>query len=173
MGADLELDPGGDYLVITLGAELSPGAIPGLAEAGHNFYTLGGAETLRTALQNLVAGRVVVLTAAPAYKCPAAPYEGAMLIDAWCRRQGLRDAVQIEVYAAEPASPRTGHRSRQRLDRGERVDVGGSAHAADAMAQRLRDQRRRLDPVGARKAFAEGGCVRPQASPCRGDEHCR
>lgn len=92
-----------DYLVITLGAELSPEAIPGLAEAGHNFYTLSGAETLRTALQNLSAGRIVVLTAAPAYKCPAAPYEGAMLIDDWCRRRGLREAVRIAVYAAEPA----------------------------------------------------------------------
>lgn len=92
-----------DYLVITLGADLSPESIPGLAEAGHNFYTRSGAESLWTALRDLRAGRIVVLTAAPAYKCPAAPYEGAMLIDGWCRKQGRRDAVQIEVYAAEPA----------------------------------------------------------------------
>ena len=92
-----------DYLVITLGADLSPELIPGLAEAGHNFYTRSGAESLRTALESLRSGRLVVLTAAPAYKCPAAPYEGAMLIDDWFRAQGLRDAVQIEVYAAEPA----------------------------------------------------------------------
>ena len=92
-----------DYLVITLGAELSPESIPGLAHAGHNFYTRSGAESLWTALRQLRTGRIVVLTAAPAYKCPAAPYEGAMLIDGWCRKQGLRDAVQIEVYAAEPA----------------------------------------------------------------------
>jgi sulfide:quinone oxidoreductase len=92
-----------DYLVITLGADLAPDSIPGLAQAGHNFYTRTGAQSLRTALENLRAGRIVVLTAAPAYKCPAAPYEGAMLIDGWYRKQGLRDAVQIEVYAAEPA----------------------------------------------------------------------
>jgi len=92
-----------DYLVITLGADLSPESIPGLAEAGHNFYTRSGAESLWTALRHLRTGRIVVLTAAPAYKCPAAPYEGAMLIDGWCRKQGRRDAVQIEVYAAEPA----------------------------------------------------------------------
>jgi len=92
-----------DYLVITLGAELAPESIPGLAQAGHNFYSRGGAESLWTALQNLRAGRIVVLTAAPAYKCPAAPYEGAMLIDGWYRTQGLRDRVQIEMYAAEPA----------------------------------------------------------------------
>jgi sulfide:quinone oxidoreductase len=28
-----------DYLVITLGAELAPELIPGLAQAGHSFYT--------------------------------------------------------------------------------------------------------------------------------------
>ena len=92
-----------DYLVITLGADLAPEGIPGLAETGHNFYTRRGAESLWTALRVLRAGRVVVLTAAPAYKCPAAPYEGAMLIDDWLRRHGLRDAVQVEIYAAEPA----------------------------------------------------------------------
>jgi sulfide:quinone oxidoreductase len=92
-----------DYLVITLGADLSPELIPGLAQAGHNFYTQSGAESLRTTLEHLRSGRIVVLTAAPAYKCPAAPYEAAMLIDGWCREQGRRDAVQVEVYAAEPA----------------------------------------------------------------------
>ncbi len=92
-----------DYLVITLGADLAPEAIPGLAPAGHDFYTRSGAESLWGALQNLRAGRIVVLTAAPAYKCPAAPYEAAMLIDAWLRKRGPRDGVHIDVYAAEPA----------------------------------------------------------------------
>jgi sulfide:quinone oxidoreductase len=92
-----------DYLVIALGAELAPESIPGLAQAGHNFYDPTGAGSLWTALRSLRAGRIIVLTAAPAYKCPAAPYEGAMLIGDWYRKQGLRDRMQIEVYAAEPA----------------------------------------------------------------------
>lgn len=92
-----------DYLVISLGAELARELIPGLAQTGHNVYDRAGAESLWTALQVLRAGRIIVLTAGPAYKCPAAPYEGAMLIDDWFRRRGLRDRVQIEVYAAEPA----------------------------------------------------------------------
>lgn len=29
-----------DYLIIALGAELNPAGIPGLADAGHNLYTL-------------------------------------------------------------------------------------------------------------------------------------
>jgi sulfide:quinone oxidoreductase len=92
-----------DYLIVSLGADLDPAAVPGLAEAGHNFYTLHGAEAFRDALGALRAGRIVVLTAAPAYKCPAAPYEAAMLVEAFCRKRGLRGAVQIDVYAAEPA----------------------------------------------------------------------
>jgi sulfide:quinone oxidoreductase len=91
-----------DYVVVSLGAELAPDSVPGLAEAGHNFYTLAGAESLRDALAALERGRVVVLTAAPAYKCPAAPYEAALLIDGYLRKHGRRDGAAIDVYAAEP-----------------------------------------------------------------------
>ena len=93
---------GGDYLVIALGAELAPETIPGLGEAGHNFYTLAGAEALRDALAGFRGGRLVVLTAAPAYKCPAAPYEAAMLLEHACRKRKIRDQTTIELFAAEP-----------------------------------------------------------------------
>ncbi|MBI3492566.1 MAG: NAD(P)/FAD-dependent oxidoreductase [Acidobacteria bacterium] len=92
-----------DYLVISLGAEFDVDAIPGLAEAGHNFYTLQGAQAFWNALRVFRGGRIVVLTAAPAYKCPAAPYEAAMLIDTFCRKRSGRATVRVEVYAAEPA----------------------------------------------------------------------
>jgi sulfide:quinone oxidoreductase len=91
-----------DYLVISLGADLAPEIIPGLAEGGHNFYTLSGAETLRDALDGFDGGRIVVLTAAPAYKCPAAPYEAAMLIGDHLRHRGLAETTQVDLYAAEP-----------------------------------------------------------------------
>lgn len=91
-----------DHVIVALGAELASETIPGLAESGHNFYTLDGAESLRAALRTLQRGRVVVMTAAAAYKCPAAPYEAAMLIDAKFRKQSLRKEVSVEVYAAEP-----------------------------------------------------------------------
>lgn len=90
-----------DYLVVSLGAELAPETIPGLQSAGHNLYTLDGATGLRDALHGMKSGRIVVLTAAPAYKCPAAPYEAALLIDHYLRKGGQRDAVTVEVYAAE------------------------------------------------------------------------
>jgi sulfide:quinone oxidoreductase len=91
-----------DHLIISLGAELAPETIPGLTEAGHNFYTLEGAEGLRDALGQFRSGKLAVLTAAPAYKCPAAPYEAAMLLEYHCRRQKIREQVQIDFYAAEP-----------------------------------------------------------------------
>src|SRR5678815_2444697 len=83
-----------DYLVVSLGADLAPQAVPGLSEAGHSFYTLAGAQTLHDALETFTGSRVVVLTAAPAYKCPAAPYEAAMLIDSYLRRRKSSDKVQ-------------------------------------------------------------------------------
>ncbi len=92
----------GDHLVVALGAEFALDAIPGLAEAGDTFCTLDGASRLRAALSRLQRGRIVLLTAAPAYKCPAAPYEAAMLIEADCRRRGIRRAVAISLFSAEP-----------------------------------------------------------------------
>ena len=92
----------GDYIVIALGADLAPDSLPGLSEAGHNFYSLAGAESFRDAFHEFNRGTLVVLTAAPAYKCPAAPYEAAMLLEAACRKRGIRDRTQIHLYAAEP-----------------------------------------------------------------------
>jgi sulfide:quinone oxidoreductase len=92
----------GDHLVVALGAEFTLDAVPGLEAAGHTFCTLDGAVQLRDALETVRAGRIVVLTAAPAYKCPAAPYEAAMLIDGMLRRRGLGSAVEIALHSAEP-----------------------------------------------------------------------
>lgn len=92
----------GDYLIIALGAELAAEAVPSLRDAGHNFYTLAGAEALRDAFAAFTGGKLVVLTAAPVYKCPAAPYEAAMLLEYACRKRRIRDRTQIELYAAEP-----------------------------------------------------------------------
>jgi sulfide:quinone oxidoreductase len=92
----------GDHLIVALGAEFALDAIPGLAEAGHTFCTLDGVIRLRTALAEFRGGRIVLLTAAPAYKCPAAPYEAAMLVEADCRRRGIRGDTEISLYSAEP-----------------------------------------------------------------------
>lgn len=92
----------GDYLVIALGAEYAPETIPGLAQAGHNFYTLGGAESLNEARLNFRVGRLVVLVSGVPFKCPAAPYEAAMLLESDLRRRGVRDRTTVGLYSPEP-----------------------------------------------------------------------
>jgi sulfide:quinone oxidoreductase len=55
-----------DILVVALGADLDPGATPGLVEGGHEFYTVEGAFALREVLDSFEGGRVVVgVTSAP------------------------------------------------------------------------------------------------------------
>lgn len=92
-----------DHVVVALGADYATATIPGLAEAGHTFATLPGAELLATKLRSIDAGRVLVVTAAPLYRCPAAPYEAALFVDAVLRKRGLRSGVEIAMHAAEPA----------------------------------------------------------------------
>ncbi len=92
----------GNYLVIALGAEYAPETIPGLAQAGHNFYTLAGAESLRAARLDFRAGRLVVLVGGVPFKCPAAPYEAAMLLESDLRRRGVRARTAIDLYSPEP-----------------------------------------------------------------------
>ncbi len=91
----------GDYLIVGLGAEGWLGGFPGLAEAGHNLYDLDGALRLRDALRTFREGRVVVLIAGLPFKCPAAPYEAAMLLEAALRERGLRGRSQVDIYTPE------------------------------------------------------------------------
>lgn len=94
---------GYDYLVIALGADLLPAATPGLAEHSHNLYSLAGNESMRDALAGFGGGRILVTVAGLPYKCPAAPYEAAFLVDALLRRRGVRGSCAISLVVPEPA----------------------------------------------------------------------
>jgi sulfide:quinone oxidoreductase len=91
-----------DHLVIALGAELAPEAVPGLAQAAHTFYTLEGAERLHAALRDFVGGTVAVVVSALPYKCPGAPHEGVMLLADHFRRRGMRGKVELHLFTPEP-----------------------------------------------------------------------
>lgn len=93
-------DVGFDELVLAPGAVLAPERVPGLAEAAHFFYTREDAEKLRDALAAFGGGRVLVVVAAMPYKCPAAPYEAAFLIDDLMRRRGV--SVNVDIVTVEP-----------------------------------------------------------------------
>ncbi len=93
---------GYDRLVIALGADLAPELLPGFAEAALNVYTLDGAVAAGRALEGFAGGRVVVLVSRLPFKCPAAPYETALLTEALLRKRGIRDRSSVEVYTPEP-----------------------------------------------------------------------
>lgn len=93
----------GDAVVLAPGADVDPSLVPGLAGEPGNFYTLAGAQAVWEKLQGLERGRVVVLVSRVPFKCPAAPYEAAMLIDGYLRKRHRRGQVEVEVWAAEAA----------------------------------------------------------------------
>jgi sulfide:quinone oxidoreductase len=91
-----------DRLVVSVGAELAPDALPGFSGGAHNVYTLEGARHAGAALQRFNGGHVAVLVSRLPYKCPAAPYETAFLAEALLRRRGVRDGSRIDIYTPEP-----------------------------------------------------------------------
>ena len=93
----------GDVLVVALGADLDPGATPGLVEDGHEFYTEAGAFAVRDVLEGFTGGRVVVGVTSTPFKCPPAPSETALLMDEFLTRRGIRDASEITVVTPLPA----------------------------------------------------------------------
>jgi len=92
----------GDFLVVAMGTDFITDSVNGLEEMGHNFYSLEGSENLRDSLKNFHGGDLVVLITSLPYKCPAAPYEMAMLLEYYCRKRKIRDKANISMYAAEP-----------------------------------------------------------------------
>lgn len=110
-----------DYLVVSLGAQLAPEQIPGLTEAGHNLYSLEGATAIRDQRKALAEGALVVLVTRTPFRCPAAPYEAAMLLEYDLRKRKLRDRVAVSIYTPEPgpmpvAGPEVSTRVRQLVE---------------------------------------------------------
>ena len=98
-----------DVMVVALGADLDPSATPGLAEAGHEFYTVDGAFAARDVLHSFGGGRVVVGVTSTPFKCPPAPSETALMLHDYLVARGLRAASEISLVmplgAPIPPSP--------------------------------------------------------------------
>ena len=90
----------GDYLVISLGVEQT--SEHNLNKFGFDFYTLEGATTFNEKLQNFIGGKIAVLIPSLPFKCPAAPYEAAMLVESFIRNKGLSNKTEISLYTPEP-----------------------------------------------------------------------
>ncbi len=91
-----------DYLVVAMGAQYSAGDIQGLRTAS-TYYTLEGAEALREEINGFTSGRIAIVVLGLPFKCPAAPYEGALLLDHYFRRKRVRTEVEIRLITPEPA----------------------------------------------------------------------
>ena len=91
-----------NYLIVSLGAELAPEKIPGLTESGYNLYALTEVGKLRTDLENFAGGKVAIVVSSLPFKCPAAPYEAAFLLNERFRERGIGGGkTEINIYTPE------------------------------------------------------------------------
>ncbi len=89
-----------DHLVVALGAEYAPETIPGFEEYAHHIYDLEHAVKFRDAVENFKGGTLAVGVSRTPFKCPAAPYEAALLLEDHFRKTGKN--VNIEFFTPEP-----------------------------------------------------------------------
>jgi sulfide:quinone oxidoreductase len=91
-----------DILVVALGADLDPAATPGVAEEGTEYYSVEGANHVRSVLAAFEGGDVIVGVLGPFFKCPAAPFETALMLHDYLEKRGLRAASTIKVVSPMP-----------------------------------------------------------------------
>lgn len=88
-----------DVLVVALGADYDQAATPGFEEGGYEYYSIPGAERMRDALPTFESGTILIGILGQPFKCPPAPFEGALLLHDQLVRRGIRDAAEIRIIA--------------------------------------------------------------------------
>jgi sulfide:quinone oxidoreductase len=86
-----------DVLVVALGADYDLAATPGFEEGGLEYYSIAGAERMRDALPDFESGTVLIGILGQPFKCPPAPFEGALLLHDHFVERGIREDVEIRV----------------------------------------------------------------------------
>lgn len=155
---------GWDFLVIALGTMLRQDTVPGLA-AAHTFYTVEGAEKLRPVIAGFTAGDIVLLIPKTPYKCPAAPWEAAMMLRHHFAQRDLGEKVRISAYTVEGAPMATGGPEMGAFIRGELTRHGIGFFPQKNVAS--------VDDAARRVEFADGTavnydlllCVPPHEAP--------
>jgi sulfide:quinone oxidoreductase len=128
-----------DYLVIATGTAPRPDQTPGMLGSAwrrsvFDFYSLDGATALAGALSKFSGGRLVVHITDMPIKCPVAPLEFSFLADAYFRRRGIRDQVEI-VYVTPLSGAFTKPIASQRL--GSMLSERKIGLEADFMVERI------------------------------------
>ena len=92
-----------DYLIVALGADLHHQAIPGFAESGgYEFYSLEGAKKLNPVINAFEGGTILISIFSKPYKCPPAPYEGALQLHDFFEQKGIRENVTLKMVIPAP-----------------------------------------------------------------------
>ena len=86
-----------DFLVVALGADYDLAATPGLAEDGHEFYSVAGAARIREVLPAFSRGPAIVGVSGFPFKCPPAPSECALMLHHHLTARGVRGACDITL----------------------------------------------------------------------------
>jgi sulfide:quinone oxidoreductase len=86
-----------DILVVALGAGYDYAATPGFEEGGYEYYSLAGAERMRDALPEFEDGTILIGILGQPFKCPPAPFEGALLLHDHLVQRRIRDTAEIRV----------------------------------------------------------------------------
>jgi sulfide:quinone oxidoreductase len=86
-----------DILAVALGADYDFAATPGFEQGGFEYYSVAGAERLRDVLPGFSSGTILIGILGHPFKCPPAPFEGALLLHDHLEQRGIRDAAEIRV----------------------------------------------------------------------------
>lgn len=91
-----------DILVVALGADVDPAATPGVLEEGTEYYSVDGANHVRSVLPEFEGGDAIVGVLGNFFKCPAAPFETAIMLHDYLEKRGRRDRSTIKVISPMP-----------------------------------------------------------------------
>jgi sulfide:quinone oxidoreductase len=91
-----------DALVVALGAELVPEAIPGFQQYANNIYDPNDIPRAAQALKEFQGGKLLIGIFGAPYKCAPAPYEMALLINESLKSRGVK--ASVEVFTPQPMS---------------------------------------------------------------------
>ena len=91
-----------DALVVALGVELIPNAVPGFQEHAFNVYDPQDIPRGAQALDEFQGGKLLIGIFGAPYKCPPAPFEMALLINDKLKAKGVK--ATIEVFSPQPMS---------------------------------------------------------------------
>ncbi len=123
-----------DALVVALGAETVPDAVPGLVEHGHDVYDSAQVPAAAEALASMSEGRVAIGIFGAPYRCPPAPYELALLANEAAESRGAK--LDFQTFTPQPMSlPVLGTTGCEVVE--GRLGIRGIGFTANAKAERV------------------------------------